>query len=260
MAEVTGTAGAVRRVGPIGVITHCYDGVPYDAYFNHQYCIGHWGQQFELVFIGKSGLDAALARNALAKRAIEKGCTHALWLDEDHLFPKEMLGLLYESWEKAPGGSNRAAMVSGLVCKKGEGFPQICWEVHKCGDGKDQYYAVQLPLDGRVYEVTVPAFGCTLMDLEKLQKLPEPWFRDTCEAGSNGEIVNTRSDINVAMALARIGERNYVDTRVLVGHVLTQYHSIVWPHNAEAMRHLKELEQQSAKLQEGQQGLYYTPW
>jgi hypothetical protein len=248
----TETAVAVPQyAGRIGVIIHSYDSVPFDTYFNHLYCATHWGRRFDLVWVGKSGLDAALARQALVERAIGERCSHALFLDEDHLLPKETLECLWESRE--------CAIVSGLVCKKGEGFPQIAWEVHGAKRDEERYYMVTLPLDGSVYETTIPAFGCTLVNLEKLQKLEKPWFRDTCEAGADGVPINVRSDINLGLAFRRIGEKCRIDTRVLVGHMLTQYHSVVWPQSAEQMKQLKELEAGSPKLREGQRGFYYTP-
>jgi hypothetical protein len=155
-------------IGPIAICVHSYKGVDFNSYFNHIYCVARWAQKYDLIFVGKGGLDAASARNGIVERAISHKCTHAFFLDEDHLVPVQTLDYLWETADEA--------IVSGVVCKKGEEYQQICWEVRDDKDGL-QYFAVTLPLDGRVYQVNACAFGCTLINLEKLQKLKKPWFR-----------------------------------------------------------------------------------
>lgn len=238
-----------QDVGPIAVCIHVFDQIGFGVYFNHLWCVSHWARKYELVFVGKSGLSAAKARNALIERCFEKGCTHALFLDGDHLVPSETLDFLLET-----GIDN--AMVAGVVCKKGEQFQQICWEIHEVNK-KEQFFAVRLPLDGRVYEVSVCAFGCTLINLAMLKKLKKPYFRDTCEPDANGDITNIRSDINLCRAFTANGEKIWVDTRVLVGHMGVS--SIVYPQNAELFDKLKSFELDLSKLRQDQQGIYYYP-
>lgn len=233
----------------VAICTHVFSDVDFDIYFNHMYCVAHWSRGFDLVFVGKSGLTAASARNRIIERAIEKNCTHALFLDGDHLVPVETLPLLMESGDEA--------MVSGVVCKKGERFQQVCWQVKENTAGKKEYYHMVLPLDGRLYEVSVCAFGCTLINLEKLQKLKKPYFRDTCEEKFEGELCNVRSDINICTMFKDIGEKSWVDTRVLVGHLGVP--SIVYPQSAEFFGNLREIEGELSKLKEGQVGHYFYP-
>lgn len=240
-------------IGPIGICVHSYDKVNFNEYFNHLWCIAHWAQKYELAFIGKPGLDAASARNTIIDRAIERKCTHVLFMDEDHFFPRETLDCLYEAATQNPS----AAMVSGLVCKKGESYQQVCWEVREAKDGV-QYYAVTLPLDCKTYQVHVCAFGCTLISLEAIQKLKKPYFRDTCIPGLEGIEVNVRSDVNLCLAFKEIGEKVFVDTRVLIGHDDGRGNAI-YPQNAGEIAHLRELNKVSYKLKEGQSGYYYTP-
>jgi len=236
-------------VGPIAICTHVFNNVDFSVYFNHLYCIAHWAQKYELVFIGKSGLQAAQARNAIIERCFAQKCTHALFLDGDHFIPVETLDCLMETGDQA--------MVSGLVCKKGERFQQVAFEIREDENKKQQFYAVTLPLDGRVYETSVCAFGCTLINLEKLKKLKKPYFRDTCEQDANGKLVNIRSDVNLCLMFREIGEKVWIDTRVLVGHLGVP--SIVYPQSAELFHKLKVIEGEVGKLREGQTGHYYIP-
>ena len=226
----------------IAICTHVFERVDFDVYFNHLFCAAKWAKKYDLVFIGKSGLGAATAREGIIDLALKEKCTHAFFLDGDHLISASALDYLLECKDEA--------MVSGIVCKKGESFQQVSWEIKKDDKGNNQWYAVTLPLDGKVYEVSVCAFGCTLINLEKLQKLKRPYFRDTCENGDN-----IRSDVNLCLMFKDIGEKMFVDTRVLVGHLGVKLP--VYPQSSEHMVHLVKMAMDSRKLREGQIGDYY---
>jgi len=236
-------------VGPIALAIHVFDRIDFDVYFNHLYCAAHWGREYDLVFIGKAGLDAARARNAIIERCFEKKCSHVLFLDGDHFVPVEALSFLLETGDEA--------MVSGLVNKKGENFQQVCWLIKEIDD-KEQFFQMDLPLDGQVHEVSVCAFGCTLINLKKLKKLKKPYFRDTCvDKDDGGVFSNIRSDINLCRAFKDIGEEIWVDTRVLVGHKGVP--TVVYPQSAKLFDKLKAIEVEMSKLSEGQVGKYYYP-
>lgn len=233
----------------IAVCTHVFEAVNFDVYFNHVYCVANWSKKYDLVFVGKSGLDAATARNKIIDTCFEQGCTHALFIDGDHFVPAETLDFLMENQD--------AAMVSGVICKKGERFQQVAWEIHPV-KGVDNFFEVTLPLDGHVYEVHVCAFGCTLINLEKIKRLQKPYFRDTCDVLAEAtEAQNIRSDINLCKAFRAIGEKMFVDTRILVGHLGVP--TIVYPQSAGALQHLRATEKELWKLREGQTGVYYIP-
>lgn len=236
-----------QQFGPIAICTHVFENVNFDVYFNHLYCAAHWGREYDLVFVGKSGLNAATARNRIIERCFEKGCSHALFLDGDHFVPIETLSFLLETADQA--------MVSGLVNKRGESYQQICFLIKKV-DGRDQFFQVELPLDGQVHGVSVCPFGCTLINLEKLKKLKKPYFRDTCaEVDETGVPANIRSDVNLCRAFLDIGEQIWVDTRVLVGH--RGIPATIYPQSAKLFHKLKEIETDITKLSEGQVGRYY---
>lgn len=233
----------------IGISTHAFETVDFDVHFNHLACIYKWGKEYDLVFIGKKGLQAARAREMMADMAIKAECTHMFFMDADHLFPTQALPTLMENADEA--------MVSGLVVKKGEGFPQVAWMVQGSGDTR-KYAAAQLPLDGGVYEVGVCAFGCTLINMDKLTKLDRPFFRDTCETNSGGSPDNIRSDVNLCnMFREKLKEKVFVDTRVLIGHQGTSYP--VYPQNAEIQDRLLRTINDSRKLREGQVGFWFEP-
>lgn len=226
----------------IALCSHAFESVDYSVYFNHLYCVSHWMQKYDMVFCGKKGLDAATARNGLVEKAIEMRCTHMFFMDADHFFPLETLDCLTDLADEA--------IVSGLVCKRGEDFQQVGFV-----KSKDGYAAVNLPLDGQQYQVSVCAFGCTLISMHHLLKLHKPWFRDICRPTPSGESYNFRSDIVLCEAFGEIGERCWIDTRVLIGH--HGIDRVIYPQGAKTLAKLITLERESTKLAKGQEGFYY---
>jgi hypothetical protein len=91
--------------------------------------------------------------------------------------------------------------------------------------------------------------------MEHMHKLHKPYFRDICRSTPNGASYNFRSDIVLCEAFGEIGEKCFIDTRVLVGH-----HGIdeaIYPQNAAQVAKLKELQNEYSKLMKGQEGFYY---
>ncbi len=227
----------------IALCVHVFNTVDFDVYFNHLFLAANWGKKYDLVFVGKMGLDAADARNRIIDKCLEQECTHAFFLDGDHFIHESTLDYLLEAKDEA--------MVSGLVCKKADLYQQVCWEIHKDPkDGTEKCYVVTLPLDGKVYEVSTCAFGCTLINLTMIQKLKKPYFRDTCINGTN-----IRSDINLCELFRGIGEKIWVDTRVLVGHQGGK--KVVYPQSAQYYERAAVVEYDARMLRVGQKGEYF---
>jgi hypothetical protein len=229
----------------VGVATHAFRFIDFDNHFNHLYCVARWAHRYDLVFIGKKGLHAAKARNMIVDIAIEHNCTHLLFMDADHIFPMSTLDLLMENKDEA--------VVSGLVCKKGENFCQVAYG--KLKDGK--YLPLDLELNGQVIEVAVAPFGCNLVNLKEVQRLQKPYFRDTCvDIDGSGTPTNLRSDVNFCDAIRAVGGRCWIDTRILVGHTWVEH--AVYPQNAVQFNRLDKFLRDSTKLVEGEQGVYFN--
>ena len=241
---------AEKKKYRIALCTHAFKDMDFSVHYNHMHCAMQWVKDgYDLVITGRKGLDAAMARNQIVDKAKDAECTHLFFMDADHYFPSNALTLLMENAEEA--------MVSGLVCKKGEGFLQVAWMTH--GSGKERKYIPwKLPLDGNVIEVGCCAFGCTLINMEKLLKLDKPYFRDVCEGPEGQEPNNVRSDITLCNRFREeLKEKIFVDTRILIGH--EGYPEIIYPQNAELMFHLQTTINETRLLREGQQGFWYDP-
>jgi hypothetical protein len=230
----------------VAICTHVFNHVSFDIYFNHLWCVNKWSRDYDLIFVGKSGLDAARSREGIIDTCLQHGVSHAFFMDGDHYFSSDALDLLWQSKDKA--------MVSGLVCKRGEEFQQVGWIRAKDeAIDSNMYHPLTLPLDGQTYEVDVCAFGATLLNLTLLQKLERPYFRDTTSADGTGQ----RSDINLCKAFRKIGEVIGIDTRVLIGH--EGIPRIVYPQNSSCIHDLTRIEMEARLLKEGQQGSWYNP-
>ncbi len=227
----------------IGIATHVFRDIDFSCYFNHMYCIAHWSRGYDLVLMGRRGLDAATARNQLVDKCIESGCTHVFFMDGDHIFPIETLDCLTQL--------SNEAMVSGLVCKRGEGYAQVAFQKKE-----NRYMQVDLPLDGRQYEVAVCAFGCTLINLTEIQRLNKPYFRDECRQTANGDLYNFRSDINICELFAANGAKCWIDTRILVGH--HGMDDIIYPQAASMKRDCDEMLRERLPLRQDQKGFHYA--
>jgi len=229
----------------VGIATHAHSVVDFDIHFNHCNVISQWVKEHKIKLFGYKGLCAAEAREMICRTAIELDCSHIFFLDADHIIPLETLDFLLESKDEA--------IVSGVICRKFYPFDQVVWGKN---DKTGEYLGVELDLNGKIYEVGVCGFGCTLINLEKLQELDKPWFRDTCDKKKDGKYRNVRSDVQLCDAFRANGEKVWVDTRILVGH--TGMNLLIYPQNAEAMRNFKYQYEQSIKLSEGQVGMYKT--
>jgi hypothetical protein len=237
------------KVGKIAICNHAYEDVDHDVYMNHMYCIAKWARQYDLCFVGKHGLDAATARNSMVDAAKENGCEWLFWWDEDHFTPTDALPNLLEAVSKQD-----VNIVSGLVCKKGERMQQVCWYVR----GPADIAEMTLPLDGQLHEVSICAFCATLISMKALERLQKPYFRDTCEQVTGYNVpINIRSDVNLCNMFRAVGEKIWVDTRVLIGH--KGFKIPVYPQNAVTLSNLLQVATESVKLKEGQIGSYYFP-
>lgn len=191
----------------IAIAIHTYGAISPKVYPNHISVLSSWGKTFNIVLLHVDGLKVAEARNRLVTTAIEKDCTHILFLDSDHIIDSSMLPCLL--------GNEGAAAVSGLITKRNSDGTQIGF----VKADEDYYHPLNLPLDDGSYEVDVCAFGCTLIDLNVFKDIEEPFFKDEMCRAKDGKLYQVRSDINFCRDLKTLGKSIRIDTRVLIGHV-----------------------------------------
>jgi hypothetical protein len=191
----------------IAIAVHTYGAISPLVYPNHISVMSSWGKTFDIVLLHVDGLKVAEARNRLVTTALEKECTHILFLDSDHIVDSSMLPCLL--------GNTGAAAVSGLITKRNSDGVQIGF----IKADEDYYHPIDLKIDGSSYEVDVCAFGCTLIELSVFKEIEEPFFKDVMCRAKDGKLYQVRSDINFCRDLKALGKSIRIDTRVLVGHV-----------------------------------------
>jgi hypothetical protein len=108
-----------------------------------------------------------LARNILAKQALDAGATHLLWLDSDAIpespsDPNEALRLLYQCNVPIAACLYRA--------KQRAGFNYAAWVKVEGG------YAPIQEFTGNWFKVDVTGFHFILIRREVFERVPKPWF------------------------------------------------------------------------------------
>jgi hypothetical protein len=191
----------------IAIAVHTYGPISPLVYPNHISVLSSWGKTFDIILLHVDGLKVAEARNKLVTTALEKECTHILFLDSDHIIDSSMLPCLL--------GNEGAAAVSGLITKRNSDGIQIGY----IKADEDLYHPIDLKIDGSSYSVDVCAFGCTLIDLSVFKDIEEPYFKDVMCKGKNGKLYQVRSDVNFCRDLRALDKSIRIDTRVLVGHI-----------------------------------------
>jgi hypothetical protein len=230
----------------IGFATHAHWVIDFDVHFNHLRILPEMMKKHDIVLLGYKGLMAAQARELICDNAVEEKCSHVFFLDADHIVPEESLDFLMESKDEA--------MVSGLICRRWYPFAQVAYGKN---DKTGAYVEIHIDLAGDIVEVGACAFGCTVINIEKLKQLQKPWFRDTCTVKFDGKPANIRSDINLCDAFRARGEKIWIDTRVLVGHTAKEL--VVYPQNADMLKNFHHQYTESFKLKHGEHGKYAPP-
>jgi len=196
------------NIDKLAFAVHAYGGIHPNVYANHIACVLAASKTVDVFLAVINGMKVAAARNsiidALKKRA---DCSHVLFVDVDHIVPVDLVATLM--------ANDDCQVVSGLVCKRFPPYPQVGF-VKREG----AYHPIILPIDGRSYEVEVPAMGCTLIDMKVFEGMEKPYFRDTVEKKVREDgVYNKRSDINFFERVKDAGGSLRIDTRAVIIHL-----------------------------------------
>lgn len=134
-----------------------------------------------LLLLHTNGWPVDAARNHLCKVAIEQGARYIFFMDEDVAPPSFTLRELIYKMEHTPD----AAVIGGIYCLKVEKPEPLVFR----GNGRGAYWDWRV---GEFFEVTGLGMGCTLIRLEALKDIPQPWFMTISDI--SGQI-----DMNQAM-------------------------------------------------------------
>ncbi len=191
---------------------HLAESVLPQVYLNHVGAVAQWSKKYDITLIGTYRAKVASARNTIVEKAIEMNHSHVFFLDSDHMVSDDLLDFLVESAD--------AAMVSGLICKRIFPFETVAFKYI----GINELMLITIKEREKVVLVDACAMGCTLINLEHIQKLHKPYFFDA----------KFRSDINLCLAFREFNLPVCIDTRAEVGHLAEAV--VVKPSMAEALR------------------------
>jgi GT2 family glycosyltransferase len=148
-----------------------------------------------------------LARNTLAKAAIEMGADYVLWLDSDMTFePDTLIRLLKDHEEK------RGDIISGLYFKRVPPYTPVLYEVFEAGETESSYL-IQTKIPDGFFEVQACGFGCVLTPVEVIRAVAHEYGAPFTQIKGNGE------DLSFCWRARQLGYKIVVDPSISCGHV-----------------------------------------
>lgn len=162
------------------------------------------------------GYDCARARNNIAEKAIEGGYDYVLMIDSDTVVPDYTLASFFET---EPGD-----LLLGIYPRKDDSHKTELFSF-SCSDYTEAnrygFNELRKMCDiHNAYRMKVMGggFGCALISVELLRRLPKPWFLYVTYP--NGEALS--EDLYFCEQMHKIGADIRIDTRVFCGHI-TKY-------------------------------------
>lgn len=138
-------------------------------------------------------------RQLLVKAALEDHCTHVCFIDDDMVFPRDVVHRLIR-WRQPIVAANYRKRIPGgaFVAHKPEkdgGYVQVVTDAHSVS----------------LEEVSSIGFGLCLIDIEVFKRLPQPWFEFRWMEDSQSHI---GEDIVFCYACTKAGIPIYIDHEV----------------------------------------------
>lgn len=185
---------------------------------------------YNSVFQILKGQPVDVARNTIARYALDSGAKYLFFLGDDVIVPSYTLRQLIFRMEQDP----RLGVCGGVYCAKCNPPAPLVFR----GNGKGSYWDWKI---GEYFEVTGLGMDCTLIRTDVFRDLPEPWFK-TVESDQFLDGINNAEswteDLWFFDKLAKQGKwKTYCDSFVMCDH-LDIYADKVYklPHDSLPMR------------------------
>ena len=150
------------------------------------------------------------SRNDLAAQAVKMEADYILWLDSDMVFPRDLLGTLFEDREKGD-------IVSGLYFRRVPPFSPVAMSklsVREDGNGCDYEDLKDIPDD--IFEAEGVGFGCVLMPTDVILSVMAKFGNCFMPEWGMGE------DLAFCYRARECGYKIVVDPKITLGHVGNQ--------------------------------------
>ena len=160
--------------------------------------------QFSLGIVGQ--IFPALARETIAKYAVEGGFDYLFMIDDDMLAPVDLFERLYKHQKDivAALAFTRNAPHKPVIYKLSKGFDSVSGKRYFVN-----YVMLDYPKDTLV-ECDAVGFGAVLIKVDVLRNMPKPWFMTTSGAGE---------DIHFCHQAGEYNYKIYMDTATKLGHL-----------------------------------------
>ena len=152
----------------------------------------------------------AKGRNLIIEAAIENGCTHVLFMDDDMACKPEALKQLLE---------HDVDIVTGLYLSRSFPHQPLIFDV--ADDSGACLYAYLMGGESRLREIVAAGLGFCLIKTDVFHKMDKPWVR-------LGELNNEEwcDDIGFFNRVRKAGIKVHCDMECRIGHIGTM---IIWP-------------------------------
>lgn len=149
-------------------------------------------------------------RNTITQTALQIGADWVLYLDDDHVLPRNALMKLLEDDKD---------VVSALYSRRQPPFNPVLMEA-ELPDGTFLWRQVG-PQDQGLIKVAAAGAGCLLVKRKVLEALQPPyWTLGQINPASWGD------DLDFCSRIRKAGFDIYCDTNVTIGHIMT---GVIWP-------------------------------
>lgn len=151
--------------------------------------------------------------------AIAEGAEWLLTIDYDSVYSKDDIAKMIRVVQEYPEVTALAPFQSSRT----KPFPLLTIKGH---DGSNVAHVERRQFDGDIYPITTAHFGCTLLKVEALQKLPKPWFLGVPDKDGTWGDGRLDDDIYFWKKWHECGNTLHLACRVAIGHAELQ---ITWP-------------------------------
>jgi len=160
------------------------------------------------------GQSPARSRNMMIESALERDCTHILFLDDDMAFKSDLLMRLL---------SHDKDIVSGLYLMRNYPHMPVTFDV-AYESGKCRFSFLSDKVKG-LKEVVNCGLGACLIKTDVFRNMDKPWI-------TLGEIEKDHwcDDISFFLRTRKKGYKIFVDTDARCGHIMS---AVIWPHRTE---------------------------
>ncbi len=151
------------------------------------------------------------ARNLMVQKALELGCTHVLFTDDDHILPPDAGLRLLE---------HDVDIVGALAFQRKKPYSPCIYNAVKDElTGDIGLTPVELIKQG-LQEVTAIGFSFVLIKVQVLQKLEFPWFvYGDKSLGIHTKLGGIGEDLSFCIRAGNVGYKVFCDTDLIVPHI-----------------------------------------